>query len=405
MKILQVTNFFKPSWEAGGPPRVAYEISKKLVEKGHEVTVYTTDGFKWRLDVEKNKPVYVDGIRTYYFRNLSSYLTKRVFPIPYYAPLVTKKEIMNFDVIHVHEGNVLGTIISYYAKKYKVPYILQAHGFLASKLEGKRSLKGKMWDILFEYRTLYGAKKVLALTETEAKDYKKMGINENKIEIIPNGIDLEQYKHLPKKGRFRKKYGLKDREKIILYLGRINRTKGIDLLANAFANLSKKLDNIRLVLVGPDDGYRSELEKLIEALKINDKVLFTGFVSNEEKLAALVDADVFVTPSFSGFPVTFLEACACGVPIITTTNGDKLDWIHNKVGYVVEYNREKLANAIYNVIYDKELRMRLGKNGRKLAREEFDWSKIIQKLEKIYLRIIQDTNQIKKITKREGAFI
>ena len=68
MRILQVTNFFKPSWEAGGPARVAYDISKKLVDNGHKVTVYTTDGYKSRLDVEKNVPLNIDGIKTYYFR-------------------------------------------------------------------------------------------------------------------------------------------------------------------------------------------------------------------------------------------------------------------------------------------------------------------------------------------------
>src|SRR4030042_2636002 len=101
MKILQVTNFFKPSWESGGPARVVYEISRKLIEKGHEVTVYTTDGFKWRLDVEKNKPINVDGIRTYYFRNLSNFLAKKVFLTPYYLPFVARREIKNFDIIHI----------------------------------------------------------------------------------------------------------------------------------------------------------------------------------------------------------------------------------------------------------------------------------------------------------------
>ena len=72
MRILYVSSFFKPSWESGGITRASYEIAKKLVERGHEVTVYTTDGFKSRLPVETNKPVYVDGIRVYYFKNLSS---------------------------------------------------------------------------------------------------------------------------------------------------------------------------------------------------------------------------------------------------------------------------------------------------------------------------------------------
>ena len=115
MKILQVTNFFKPSWEAGGPPRVVYEISKKLVERGHEVTVYTTDGFKYRLNVEKNKPIDVDGIRVYYFRNLSSYLTRKwILPILYYLPMIAKKEIKEFDIIHIHEYRTFLAIITLY---------------------------------------------------------------------------------------------------------------------------------------------------------------------------------------------------------------------------------------------------------------------------------------------------
>lgn len=386
MKILQVTNFFKPSWESGGPARVVYELSKKLIERGHEVTVYTTDGFKRRLNVEKNKPVNVDGIKTYYFRNLSSYLAReRVFPTPYYAPIVARREITNFDVIHIHEGNTLGVIIHHYAKKYGVPYILQAHGNLVHKISRERSVIGRIWDKLFEYRTLRDASKIIALTKTEAQQYEKMSVNKNKIEIVPNGIDLsEYYNNLPEKGDFRKRYSIRDDEKIVLYMGRLNKTKGIPLLIKAFADISKELNNVRLVLVGPDDGYQSVLEEQVQELKVDNKVIFTGFVSNDEKMAAFVDADVFVTPSFSGFPVTFLEACACGTPIITTNNGDKLDWIHEKAGYVVEYDKDQLRDAIIKILSDEGLRRRFGDEGRRLIRVEFGWDKIVKRIERIY---------------------
>ena len=386
MRILQVTKFFKPSWESGGPARVAYEISKELVERGHEVTVYTTDGFKWRLDVEKNKPVDVEGIKTYYFRNLSGYLAReKVFATPYYLSIVARKEIMNFDAIHLHEyGSMLAAVVCHYAKKYGIPYVLQAHGSHPLEINKKKRVAKRIWDTLFEDRIWSDASKVIALTKTEVENYKKRGIDGDKIEIVPNGIDIFEYNNLPESGEFRREYLIGDNEKIVLYVGRLNKTKSIDLLIKAFANISKKSNDVKLLLVGPDDGYQSVLEELIQTLKMGNNILFTGFVTNEEKMAAFVDADVFVTPSFSGFPVTFLEACACGTPIITTNNGDKLDWIHDKVGYVVEYDKDQLRDAMIKVLSDEELRRRFGEEGRKLVKEHFSWDKIIKKVEQIY---------------------
>jgi glycosyltransferase involved in cell wall biosynthesis len=383
MKILQVSHSFYPCFEAGGVVKVVYDLSKKLVEKGHDVTVFTTDGCKKRLKLKKNCEVNVDGIKTYYFRNLSNFLrVKLKIATPYYL-LRSVKEIQTFDIIHIHEyRTVLSVIIHFYAKKYNIPYILQAHGSVLPFFQ-KQGLK-KIFDLSFGYRILKDASKVIALTKTETEQYKKMGMDEDKIEIVPNGIDLTEYEDLPKRGEFRRKYGIKDNEEVILYIGRLHRTKGMDLLVEAFLDISKEIDGIRLALVGPDDGYRSTLEELIQALKMDNKVLFTGFVSNDEKRAAFVDADVFVTPSFSGFPVTFLEACACGTPIITTNTGDELEWINDKVGYVVEYDKDQLRDAIIEVLSDDNLRKKFGKEGRKLVREEFGWDKVVRKVEEIY---------------------
>lgn len=391
MKILQVTNFFKPSWEAGGPPRVVYEISKKLVERGHEVTVYTTDGFKQRLNVEKNKPVDVDGIRTYYFRNLSNYLARNLLlPTPYYLPLVARKEIKKFDIIHIHEyRTLLGVVVHHYAKKYNVPYILQAHGTLP-RIMAKQKLK-KLYDNLWGNKILRDAAKLIALTEIEIEQYKKMGVDEDKIEVVPNGINLAEYENLPEKGKFRRKYGIKDDEKIILYLGRIHKIKGLDILVDAFAELIKEINNVRLVIVGPDDGFLSRLEKQIEGIGVSDKVLLTGPLYREEKLEAYVDADVFVLPSrYESFGKVVLEAFACGVPAIVTDRCAITKFVDGKAGYVVEYDREQLKNRIVKVLNEEGLRKRFGNKGRQLVREKFDWNYIVNKIEKIYNAIMKD---------------
>lgn len=388
MKILQVVSFFKPSWEAGGTVRVCYEISKKLLEKGHLITVYTTDGFKYRLKVKKNTPVFVDNMPVYYFRNVSNLLARKNICIPYFLPYIAKKEIKNFDIIHMHTfRGPISIPVWYYAKNYHIPYIIQPHGSLQTI--GKRRLK-KFYDKVLGYRILKEASRVIALTKTEANQYRRMGVNEDKIEIIPNGVNLSEYKNLPKRGKFRKKYSIEG-ENIILYLGRIHKSKGIDLLVKAFSDLIKELKHTKLVIIGPDDGYAIELVNLMQKLHLGDKVIFLGFVDHKEKLAALVDADIFVTPSFYGFPVTFLEAMACGTPIITTNKGDELDWIDDKIGYVVKYDKDQLKNAIYSILSDDKLRRKFGDEGKKLIREVFNWEKIVEHLEKVYHKTLEET--------------
>ena len=383
MKILQVVDFFKPSWEAGGIARVCYELSKRLADNGHGVTIYTTDGFKSRLKVKKNQPVDVECMEVYYFRNVSISLTKRNFYLPYLLPLIAKKNIQKFSVVHIHTFRSLLVIpIWYYAKKYNIPYILQAHGSVLPTFQ-KQRLK-KIFDLFFGYRILKDATKLIALTKTEAEQYKRMDVDENKIEIVPNGIDLSQYENLPKRGEFRKKYSIGDDEKVILYLGRIHKIKGLDLLVKTFSDLIKELDDIRLVIVGPDDGFLSTLKKQIEDLKIDGRILFAGPLYERDKLEAYVDADVYVLPSvYETFPVTVLEACACGTPVIVTDRCGIAD-IVNKVGYVVEYDKDQLRDAIIKILSDEGLRRRFGENGKRLVGVEFGWDPIVRKIEGIY---------------------
>ena len=383
MKILMVVASYSPLF--GGPTTVINALSRELAKRGHEVSIYTSDNFDSSSRIkESGKTVEIEGVKVSYFKNISNKLAYN--HNIYLSPMLikeTKNNLKNFDIIHFHGYRTIqNVIVHHYAKKYNVPYILQAHGSVLPLFQ-KQRLK-KLYDWVWGDNILKNASKVIALTKTEAEQYEKMGVDGNKIEIMPNGVDLSEYENLPKRGEFRSKYAIRDDEKIVLYLGRLNKTKGIDLLVKAFKDISKELNNVRLVLVGPDDGYQSALEELIQSLKVDNKVLFTGFASNDEKMAAFVDADVFITPSFSGFPVTFLEACACGTPIITTNNGDELEWIHDKIGYVVEYDKEQLRDAIIKVLSDEGLRRRFREEGRKSVREKFGWDGIVKEIERLY---------------------
>lgn len=139
-----------------------------------------------------------------------------------------------------------------------------------------------------------------------------------------------------------------------------------------------------LVIAGPDDGYLSEAMSLAKSLGISNLILFTGFLSPKDKLSALVDAEVFVTLAFYGFLMTFLEACAVGKPIITTTISDYLKWINENVGYIIVPNPSSTAISIYNVISDKYLYRKFSENCRKITESKFSLEKIVLKLETIY---------------------
>jgi len=391
MKILQVANSFKYAWGSGGVARVAYDISSALARRGHEVTVFTTDkGLDERYNFKRNQSVNLDGMNVFYFKNLSDGLAKKGISIPYYSLFVATRKLIEFDVIHIHElRRIMNVFLYHYARKYNVPYVLQAHGSLPpSRSLLKRSLSW-IFDILFGYRLLRDASKVIALSRMEAEQYRGMGVPEEKIEVIPNGIDLSDFADLPPKGCFKKKFNILESKKIILYLGRIHKIKGIDILVKAFAKVIEKLDYVRLVIVGPDDGYLGELEALIKAFKIEDKVLITGSLYGRDKLGAYVDADVYVLPSkYEIWGMTVLEAVACETPVILTENCGIAEYFRDKVGLVVKPEPNHLCEALLEMLLDQDRQNKFRKKCRTVI-ERFDISKTVSKLEQVYEGIVK----------------
>jgi glycosyltransferase involved in cell wall biosynthesis len=379
MKILQVVPFFTP--QRGGSVIVAYHLSKELAAKGYEITVLTTD---FEFDKEFAKSIEKEGVEVvpvHCIANIGFFLV---------SPDIKgwlKDNIGKFDIVHMHNyRSYQNNEVYKFAKKFGVPYILQAHGSVLPFFT-KQRLK-KLYDWFWGYKILKYALKVIALTKTESQQYKKMGVNEDKIKIIPNGIDLSRYNQLPKKREFRSKYLIKDDEKIILYLGRIHKIKGLDLLVSAFSDLVNKLDNVKLVIVGPDDGFLSTLKEQIKELRIQEDIIFTGPLYGRDKLESYIDADVYVLPSrYETFPVSVLEACACGTPVIVTDRCGIADSI-DKIGCVVEYDKSQLIGAILDLLGSSELRSGLGKKGKEFVKDEFNWDKIVKKLENVYLNLM-----------------
>ena len=375
MKILQVTNLFSPVH--GGSAEVPYHLSRELVKRGHEVTVYTSDS--------KLSRDYINSIPEVRVHSFKTWLGLAKF---YMTPGIirnTREEIKHLDIIHMHNYRTFQNIVvHYYAKKYGIPYVLQAHGSLTTFFQ-RRRLK-RTFDGIWGYGLLKDASKVIAVSQMEDKQYKSMGIGEDKFEIVPNGIDLSEFENLPQRGGFRKNYNLSSDQKIILYLGRIHKIKGLDLLAKAFAQVLNDFD-VKLVITGPDDGYLPTLIRLIKELEIEEKVLFTGPLYGEDKLEAYVDADVYVLPSFYEiFGITVLEALACGIPVIITDRCGIADVINGQAGLVVPYDKEQLQHALLHMLGNVKMRQQFGEKGKLLVCEKFDWEKIAEQVESVYIR-------------------
>jgi len=394
MNILEIVPRFHPV--IGGTETIVKLISEELARRGHKVIVYTSDILD-DCHRQKEKSLELNSVKVYYLKNLSNKLAWYKF---FFTPSIFhqfRKELKKFDIIHLHNFRTFQNIIAYhYSRKYKVPYILQAHGNLP-RIMPQKSLKW-LYDFFFGYRLLRDAKKVIALNQKEVEQYKSMGVPEENIEIIPNGINLSEYNDLPLKGSFRKKFKIGDNDRIILFLGRINRIKGVDILIMAFTQIIEKLDDVKLTIVGPDDGNLSELQNLVKDLGVEKKVTFTGPLYGVKKLEAYVDADVFVLPSrYDTFPMSVLEAYSCGKPIIASNVGGMKDLVIDGVTGLLfaTENTRQLTGALFSMLEDNTRAEKMGLKGKQFIKENFTIENILDRLELIYKENSNRAQQVK----------
>ena len=399
MKILHVAHFFYPCLSAGGVVNASYQIASNQ-SKDNDVKVISSDSCKERLKFPNGRyDVDVNGIKVDYFRNLSNgFKLKTMLDTPLGAPFKIRKDIKDYDIVHIHEHRqTLAILASYFARKNNIPYIVQAHGSVLPFFQ-KEGLKN-LFDKVFGFKILHNASCVFALTEVEKEQYLKMGVDEDKIEIVPLGINLEEYENLPAYGKFRSKFNIDENDKLILFVGRIHEIKGLGLLIDAFNDLinqdseensleGNSEDNshsIKLAIVGPDDGYLTELEDKIEEYSLEENVIITGPLYNEEKQEALVDCDLFVMPSkYESFTTSGLEAMACSKPLVLTKNNHIHDWVDGNVGIACEDNKDSLREAIEKVLFDEELSQIFAENGNKLIKEKYNWDIINDQILEIY---------------------
>ncbi len=208
--------------------------------------------------------------------------------------------------------------------------------------------------------------------------------------MIPNGCGLDPDTVLPEGETFRRRFDIPPRAPLVLFLGRLHRIKGLDVLVDAFATLRQDVPAVQLVIAGPDEGERAAVEDRARRLGVLEAVHLVGRVDDDLRLAALRAADVFALTSYSeGMPNAVLEACASGTPVLISDRCNLPEVSSFAAGQIVEVRPEAVAGALAEILTDRTGLKSMGENGRRMVRERFAFSTVIDRLEQMYERLAQ----------------
>ena len=321
MRIVHVIPSVAPS--LGGPSKAVIGMARAVARCGHHVEIHTTT---LRMDNRKilnGTRRCQDGVEIYFHRVHEPARLTLAASMPLLRAL--RRSVPRADIVHLHSLYLFHCwATARVCSAFNVPYILQPHGTLDPYLWHRHWLPKRLVEGLFQNRVTRGAAAILFTTEEEqllAQPYVfgRPGF------IAPIGVDLQEYGDLPSPGDFRDLHPEVKERPIVLFLGRLNFKKGLDILMPAFhATLHHKPD-AHLVIAGPDHGMRAKTEAWVAKYGLADKVTFTGMVGGREMLALLQDSSVFVLPSYSeNFGMAVVEAMACGIPVVIFEQGEHL---------------------------------------------------------------------------------
>jgi len=362
-----------------GQNEIISHTATGLVRCGHQVSVFTSDEqVHWGL-IRKLEGF---GVIVHSYRVILK--VAGFFMTP--GMVFSGDQIRSFDLIHLHGyRSFQNLVVAHFARRYGVPYLFQAEGSLCTYRIQRGTLK-RIFDHLWGYRMIGGAAGIITASTREAADFLALGINQDMITTIPFGIEASFSDHLPPAGTFRSEYGISEGQIVLLFLGRIHRIKGLDLLLGAFAELVRDSGaSLTLVIAGPDDGYLEAVTRQVRNLGIGEHVLVPGPLYGERKLAAYAGADIYVLPSLhDDFGLTALESMACGTPVVVTDRCGVADLVNGGAGLVVPFDQACLRDALLTMIRDPALRTELARGARVQA-GTCTWDRITASLEAIYV--------------------
>jgi glycosyltransferase involved in cell wall biosynthesis len=210
-------------------------------------------------------------------------------------------------------------------------------------------------------------------TEIEREESRQFGV-ETPGFVVPNCMNFTEFDELPEQGRFRSRLGLSDQDRLVLFLGRIEPRKGVELSMHALARVQESIPDIHFAIAGPgDDEYIDSLHQLSADLGIQETTTFTGYVDSNERLRALVDADVFILTSHTeNFAMAAVEAMAAGTSVLLSDEvGVAPAASEADAGVSVPLDEDKITEALHQLLTSVSFRERLASNGPGHVRSQY----------------------------------
>ncbi len=376
MKILHITPYYIPAFRFGGPVFSVHYLCKNLVNMGVNLEVWTTN---LGQEFQKIKEDTIDDVKVKYFPVFPK--TNYAFSSSLFSYL--NANLKNFDLVHINGiyqfHSFTGGFLSH---KNRIPYILSPRGmFLKDMIRRKGFLKKKIYIKIFEERVINNAKMIHCTSFDEKEGVIEMGINPEKIFVIPNPVEFPETEE----------FQFKKNNNQILFLGRINWKKGLDILIPAFKNVLKEIPDAKLIIAGPDDGYLDRVKKWINEYKLNENIEITDEVKGENKIKLIMNSDISILPSyFENFGMSVVESLYYRTPVIISDKVALKDYIKKyNCGIVSKLNIDEISNSIIKLLKDEKLRIEMGKRGNFMVKEEFDSKKVAMKMKDTYEKILQ----------------
>jgi glycosyltransferase involved in cell wall biosynthesis len=389
MRLLHVIPTYLPAWRHGGPAVSVHGLCKALAERGHQVTVFTTDVHgASTLDVPRAVPVAMDGVSVWYFPVARP--LRRLYRSPALrAALACQLEReRKFDVVHLHSVFLWPTAAAARAaERAGVPYLVAPRGMLVEELLRRRGrLRKRLWLRLVERRTLARAAGLHATSALEAAEARRLRLPLPPIHLVANGVEDQDWDPRREAELGPAVRAALARRPLLLFLGRLSWKKGLDRLVAALADVPGAV----LAIAGNDDeGYRARLERQAAAAGVAGRIVHLGPVHGADKAALLHGADLLVLPSYSeNFGNVVLEAMAAGLPVVVTPEVGLAAVVREHgAGMVVEGDPPRLAAALRCLLAGEEVRRAMGRRGAAAA-ARFGWPSLAARMEEVYAEVL-----------------
>lgn len=380
------------TWEyppriVGGISRHCEGLARELVKKGHAVHIVTLefpgaplyeerDGVKiHRVPIELGHPNFI--IWTLLFNH---FMEKRIADI-------SKNE--KFDVIHAHDWLVASASIS--SKHYMgVPLVSTIHSTEVGRAQGLHSQDSFLIDG-FEWWLTYESNRVIVTSYAMKREIEEhFRLPSEKIDVIPNGIDVSKYEVDVKREEVKKRFGINPDEKIILFVGRLVPQKGVEYLIMAAPKIFEQHPDARIIIVG-NGWIKDHLLNLASSTKYSHKITFLGFLNDQDLTELTLSSDVLVVPSiYEPFGIVALEGMAAGVPVVASNVGGLAEIIeHGRTGFLAHReNPDSIASGINKILSDPEYAHRLAQNAKRKVYEVYSWEAVARRTIEVYRKAI-----------------